>query len=192
VTLGHGVELAIASHRSSAVCARSGRTFSLVASRAPCRHRPAVSPGHSSPGAGSAGGQVLRTAPVNPAMNNAANTHASTRSTQPAVTSHAAVALAASLGSPQPARARVVPTGRLRSSPTLTRWITVHGWPEATVSLVCASAPCAPSTTASTHDSATTAARNSSARQGWYPYPRVTLVIFPHNRSCQRVSARAS
>ena len=61
--------------------------------------------------------QVLRTALVNPAMNSAANAHANTRSAQPAVTSQAAVALAASLGSPQPARARVVPDWQVEIQP---------------------------------------------------------------------------
>ena len=64
--------------------------------------------------------QVLRTALVKPAMNSAANTHASSRSTQPTAVSQAAVALAESVVRSQSARATLVPTGRLRSSPTLT------------------------------------------------------------------------
>jgi hypothetical protein len=63
---------------------------------------------------------VLRTALVKPAMNNAANVHASSRNTQPAAVSQAAVALAESVVRSQPARAALAPTGRLRSSPTLT------------------------------------------------------------------------
>jgi hypothetical protein len=110
---------------------------------------------------------VLRTALVKPAMNSAANTHASSRNTQPPALSQAAVTLAESLVSSQPARATLVPTGRLRSKPTLTRCITVHEEPGVSVLLVCASAPWEPSTTDSTQDSATTAARNHNARHGW-------------------------
>ena len=64
--------------------------------------------------------QVLRTALVKPAMNKAANTYASSRRTQPAAVSQAAVALAEAVVRSQSARATLVPTGRLRSSPTLT------------------------------------------------------------------------
>ena len=87
--------------------------------------------------------------------------------TQPTAVSQAAVTLAESLVRSQPARATLVPTGRLRSNPTLTCCVTVHGRPRAAVLSVCASAPCAPSTTASTQDTITTAARNHSARHGW-------------------------
>jgi len=55
-----------------------------------------------------------------PGMNSAANTHAASRHTQPAALSQAAVALAESVVRSQSARATLVPTGRLRSSPTLT------------------------------------------------------------------------
>ena len=65
-------------------------------------------------------GHVLRTALVKPAKNNAANAHASTRKIQPTTLSQAAVALAESVVRSQAARATVVPTGRFRSSPTLT------------------------------------------------------------------------
>ena len=50
----------------------------------------------------------------------AANTHASTRNTEQTAVSQAAVALAESLVRSHAARATLVPTGRLRSSPTLT------------------------------------------------------------------------
>src|SRR5215470_11138609 len=136
----------------------------------------------AAPVAGRGGGQVLRMAPVKLAMNSAANAHARICSTWPPVISHAAAALDGSLVRPQPpgfAWAARVLTGRLttspRFSPTLTRWATVHGapgvvWrPGAAVWLVWVSAPCAPSTIASMHEVAATAARNSSARQGWYP-----------------------
>jgi hypothetical protein len=66
-------------------------------------------------------GQVLRTALVKPAMNSAANAHARRRKTQPMAVSQAAVALAESLVRLQSAWARLVPTGRLRSSPTPAR-----------------------------------------------------------------------
>src|SRR4029077_3992399 len=95
---------------------------------------------------------VLRTALVKPAMNSAANTHASSRKTQPQKVSQAAVTPAESLVRSQSTRATLVPTGRLRSSPTLTCWITVHDWPGVTVLSVCTNAPCEPSQAASTQD----------------------------------------
>src|SRR5260370_12556229 len=97
-------------------------------------------------------------------MNNAANAHASSRSTQPAAASHAAVALAGSPDRPQPARARLVPVGRLRSRPTLTCWITVHDPLAATALPAGASAPCEPSAPASRQDTITTSPRLSDDR----------------------------
>src|SRR5215472_6274397 len=70
--------------------------------------------------------QVLRTALVKPAINSAANDQARSRKTQPTAVSHAAVVLAEFVVRSHFARATLVPTGRLRSSPTLTCWITVH------------------------------------------------------------------
>src|SRR5262249_6208835 len=110
---------------------------------------------------------VLRTALVKPAINNAANPHAISRTTQLTAVSQAAVTLAECMVTSQPARPKLVPTGRLRSSPTLSCWITVHDRPGVVVLLVCASAPCEPSNHASTQDTATTPPRNSSAFQGW-------------------------
>src|SRR5215467_8593704 len=112
-------------------------------------------------------GHVLRTALVKPAMNSAAKTQARTRKTQLRAVSQAPVVLAESLVRSQLAQATLVPTGRLRSSPTLTCCTTVHDRPEVAVLLVCASAPCAPSTTASTQETNTTPARNHSARHDW-------------------------
>jgi len=65
-------------------------------------------------------GYVLRTALVKPAMNSAANIHASSRKNQLTAVSQAAVTLSESVVNSQSARATLVPTGKLRSSPTLT------------------------------------------------------------------------
>src|SRR6516165_3085919 len=99
-------------------------------------------------------------------MNSAANAQARSLNTQPTAVSQAAVTLAELAVKSQSTRATLVPTGKLRSSPTLTCCTSVHGRPGVAVVLVCASAPCAPSTTASTHDTTTTPARNHSARHG--------------------------
>ena len=62
----------------------------------------------------------MRTALVKPAINRAANTHASSLITHPAIVSQNAVALAEFDVRSQSPRATVVPTGRFKSSPTLT------------------------------------------------------------------------
>jgi uncharacterized protein YukE len=75
------------------------------------------------------------------ATNGAANAQASSRKVQPAAVRQAAVILAECGVRSQPAWGTLVPIGRLRSSPTLTFWITLHGRPGVAVLLVCASAP---------------------------------------------------
>jgi len=74
---------------------------------------------------------------------------------------------AESVARSQFSRARLAPTGRFKSSPTLSCWTIVQDRPGVAELLVCASAPCEPSRTASRHESATTAARYHSARHGW-------------------------
>ena len=61
------------------------------------------------------------------------------------------MALAGLLARPQSARAKVVPTGRLRSSPTLIFWIVVQARAEAAAPVDWVSAPCWPRMTGGSH-----------------------------------------